>query len=301
MQKMDLGDSSDVWLDMPNAGEMEILVDNPFGDLAFDPMLPLMNQPQFFYASPPSSSSPSSSDHSTNDTSTGDGDGDGDGASVEDAQGKAKRHALKRDRRQLEVPAEGMAATLPKEVELELDSLDDFDDYVAKLKKTRSLNAAENAAIQKQRKQIRNRLYAKQKRAKEKQGKREEMSLLQQLQMENTQLKEENARLRQENAALRVAASTFSSNSGSGRGGSFALFAVFACALVLTPSSVFSSATDYGASTGRSLLGLSDASSGWGLVIVRALLLVAVALIALGRFRPRLFWWNTTNAAKKNV
>ncbi len=68
----------------------------------------------------------------------------------------------------MQVPAEGMAATLPKEVELELDSLDDFDDYVAKLKKTRSLNAgwselsalllaltlllAEAAAIQKQRK-----------------------------------------------------------------------------------------------------------------------------------------------------
>jgi hypothetical protein len=61
-------------------------------------MLPLMNQPQFYYASsvPGSSSSDSAGDSST-------GDADGDGGSVEDAEGKAKRHAHKRDRRQLEV------------------------------------------------------------------------------------------------------------------------------------------------------------------------------------------------------
>ncbi len=168
-------------------------MDNPFQDLAFDPVLPLASHPQLIYAAPVPECSVSRSSSAV-DSSTGDDTG----SSAEES--RTKRQPLKRERRELEMPAEGMAATLPKEVELELESLEEFEEYVTRLKKTRALNAgvlralvavlafdrgvaAEAAAIQKQRKvpgccalalcahghtqTIRNRLYAKQKRIKD--------------------------------------------------------------------------------------------------------------------------------------
>lgn len=222
---------------------------------------------------------------------------------------------LKRRMDQLALPAEGMDAALSKETELQIDNLETFDDYVARLKRTRVLTSEEAQAIQKQRKRIHNRLYALQKRAKKKLEKNHEQDMLQRAQAQNQALQEEVQRLREENATLRnaLALATSGNNSsnvaGGRRVGGMALFAVlFTFAITLGPE--FLSAPSVGAGegeygTGRALFGrtLSEVSANPIWLLVRLCIgLVLVASLSYGLTRRRwLLPYFFTPAEKKNV
>lgn len=117
--------------------DMEIVVD-PFGEpFQFELLAPPPD------AVPGTPSATSAVDGDTSSTGGDDDDGrrakgrhvdddnDGDdnaGASCDDG-----RRGTKRDRKALELPAEGMQAVLPKHVELELESLDEFDECGCRL------------------------------------------------------------------------------------------------------------------------------------------------------------------------
>ncbi len=153
-------------------------------------------------------------------------------------------------------------------------------------------------AIQQQRKRIRNRLYALQKRAKERTEKTKEVSQVRQLQQENAALRQQVARLQDEVLSLR--ASLYPSK----RGG-VALFAILVTfALVLRPDTFLGAPQGY--TTGRALFGVADGTAAWGVLLLRAVIAGAAVLAVyyygiVGKLRSRLWSRTTHGVQKKNV
>lgn len=156
----------------------------------------------------------------------------------------------KRDRRDLEIfPTQ---VCLPKAVELEVSSVEDFEDYMQRLSASRVLNGNELSDLQQQRKRIRNRLYALQKRQKERETKSAESQLVQELRAEVTRLRHENAMLMDENK--RLGGSVHLSLSRS----KMSLFAVLlSVSFLVSPLSPFW-AKSQSFDTGRSLMSVSS-------------------------------------------
>lgn len=166
----------------------------------------------------------------------------------------------KRERTMLEV-LPGQVA-LPKAVELEVSSLEEYEDYMRRVSASRVLTEGQKSDLQNQRKRIRNRIYSQQKRQKEKETKRSESALVQDLRAQITRLSHENAMLREENKRL---------------GGTvhlkltrpLSLFAiVISVSFLVSPVSPFWSSKSQSFDTGRTLMSVSPAPSSssffWG-------------------------------------
>ena len=154
---------------------------------------------------------------------------------------------------------DGRRVVLSKETELTVPSVEDFDEYVELLDKSRTLSKKERADLNKQRRRIGNRLYAVNKRQKEKKSSSK-------IQEENNRLKEENQRLKVEVAQLRAALAAQSAFSvpGYGKMGLLALAITFS--IFFSPSLIAGppgGGSDFG--TGRSLMSLK-AMAGQGLI-----------------------------------
>ena len=179
----------------------------------------------------------------------------------EEAKQSTTLSRTKKRERQEEVRIEiGKDAVLPKDIELEISNLDVFEDYVQRLKSERTLTKDEKHGLQQQRKRVRNRLYAIQKRQKEKESKMLEQNLVSKLQVENESLKREVLFLRDENHKLKHALSKYVGNHGNNnhgggvslRTGGLSLFVVvLTFSFFFSPISLRYSATH---STGRVLM-----------------------------------------------
>jgi hypothetical protein len=166
-------------------------------------------------------------------------------------RGKAK----KRERFQLEVLPNQVC--LPKDVELEVASLEDYQEYMARLSASRQLSDSQKSDLQNQRKRIRNRLYSLQKRQKEREAKSQESGVVQELRAEVARLTHENAMLRDENKRLGGSLHNYNNSSNNsrfgGNRGTLSFFAVFvSVSLLVSPLSPFwSSSRSF--DTGRTL------------------------------------------------
>lgn len=86
--------------------------------------------------------------------------------SDDSSSSEQKKGGKKRDRVLLDlVPGQ---IVLPKAVELEVPSLEEYEEYMRRVGASRVLTEAQKTDLQNQRKRIRNRLYSQQKRQKEK-------------------------------------------------------------------------------------------------------------------------------------
>jgi hypothetical protein len=174
-------------------------------------------------------------------------------SSEEEPKKKSASSSKKRDRVQGQLEVVPGQVCLPKEVELEVSSLADFEEYVARL--SQHVTDEQKTQLNNQRKRIRNRLYALQKRQKEKELKQTEGGEVQKLRNEVARLTHENAMLRDENMRLRK------SSFPAGRVSAFAIvvaFSVFAAPM----SGWWSGQSSF--STGRSLMATSEPASGRG-------------------------------------
>ncbi len=201
----------------------------------------------FSFAPPPAegtSFDASASSFSTSDAS--DASSSSSGASSSEEPNKSKKRE-----RQIVLEVVPGQICLSKAAELEVASLEQYEDYMARLSETTALSASQKADLVNQRKRIRNRLYALQKRQKERELKVKESSAVQKLRLEVSRLTHENAMLREENR--RLGGSLHLKGKGA-----LSLFAiVISCSLLLSPMSPFWSKSQ-SFDTGRTLMGVSQ-------------------------------------------
>ncbi len=169
-------------------------------------------------------------------------------ASSEDEPSKKRNGSASKKRERGRMEQEAGQVCLSKEDELEVTSLSDFEHYVARVCQQNAVTDQQKTELNNQRKRIRNRLYAQQKRQKEKELKAVESDLVQQLRAEVSRLMRENAILRDENKRL-GGTGTFSA----GRVSVFAFVVTFS--VLFSPlSSIWTGRGAY--STGRTLMGV---------------------------------------------